>query len=146
MKVSTRVRYGMRLMVNLAANYRKGQTLLKDIAENEEISEKYLSQIVLLLKSQGLVNSFRGAKGGYTLAKNPREITLKEIYEAIDGQIELVECVNDALKCNRSAKCVTSSLWKSLGAGIAIILGTTTLNDLAKNVKIESEKQINYCI
>lgn len=146
MKISTRVRYGTRLMVQLGVNYKKGQMFLKEISKQEDISEKYLSQIILLLKSQGLVNSIRGAKGGYVLAKDPRNITLKEIYEALEGEIELVECINKPLTCNRSSMCVTSDLWRSVGAGIAVILGTTTLNDLVKNVRKNNHKDVMYNI
>ena len=79
MKITTRSRYGVRLMLELAGNYGKGQVLLKDIARNEGISEKYLSLIIIPLRTAGLVQSTRGAHGGYSLAKPPGEITLKDI-------------------------------------------------------------------
>ncbi len=85
MKLSTRARYGMRMMLALADHYGMGTLYLKDIAAAEEISEKYLSLLVIPLKSAGLIHSIRGAHGGYTLAKAPSQINLGEIMEALEG-------------------------------------------------------------
>ena len=79
MNISTRTRYGTRLMLELGLNYGKEPLLLREIAASQEISEKYLSQIIIPLKAAGLVNSFRGARGGYILAKPPKQITLNDI-------------------------------------------------------------------
>ena len=93
MKITTRSRYGVRLMLELARNFDKGQVLLKDIARNEEISEKYLSLIIIPLRTAGLVQSTRGAHGGYSLTRPPEEITLKDIVQVLEGGISLVDCV-----------------------------------------------------
>ena len=93
MKLSTRARYGVRLMLALAKNYGKEPVYLKDIAKQEDISEKYLSLLIMPLRRIGLVNSVRGAYGGYNLARDPKEITLKEIVVVLEGDCCLVDCV-----------------------------------------------------
>lgn len=132
MKLSTRSRYGVRLMVELALDDSGSPMFLKDIARKEEISEKYLSLIVLPLKDCGLVRSVRGAKGGYTLARNPSEITLEEIVRALEGDMSLVECVRDEALCPRSALCPSRELWVGLSAKISSVLASVTLEDLAR--------------
>src|SRR4030042_540461 len=95
MKLSTRTRYGVRLMVALALNYGKDPVFLKDIAKGENISEKYLSLIIIPLRGVNLVNSVRGAHGGYNLSKEPSQITLKEIVDVLEGECSLVDCVKN---------------------------------------------------
>ena len=89
MKFSTRTRYGTRLMIRLGLSDTKDPVLLKDIAKKEGMSEKYLSQIIIPLKAAGLVDSFRGAHGGYSLARQPRHITVGDIVFALEGEIDL---------------------------------------------------------
>ena len=96
MKLSTRSRYGVRLMAALACAYGNKPVFLKNIASSEEISEKYLSLIVISLRTAGLVKSRRGARGGYS-GKNPEEISLRNIIEALEGEIVLVECIKTIL-------------------------------------------------
>ena len=93
MKLSTKGRYGTRLMIDLAENLTKGPVLLKDIAERQNISEKYLSRLAAVLKGSGLLLSFRGARGGYKLSRSPELITLKDILISIEGPMTLVGCV-----------------------------------------------------
>jgi Rrf2 family protein len=95
MKISTRARYGTRLMVALGAHYGQRPVFLKEIAKAEEISEKYLSQIIMPLKAAGLVNSFRGAHGGYVLSRTPAQISLKDIVGALEGDFNLVGCLGN---------------------------------------------------
>jgi len=94
MKLSTRARYGVRLMLALAKNYGQGSVFLREVAKSEEISEKYLSQIIIPLRGAGLVSSSRGVHGGYTLSKSPAEITLQQIVEPLEGNC-LVDCVKN---------------------------------------------------
>ena len=105
MKLSTRARYGVRLMVALAFNYGKGPVFLKDIAKGENISEKYLSLIIIPLRRVGLVNSIRGAYGGYILAKDPSQITMKEIVDVLEGDCSLVDCVKNPSTCPGANLC-----------------------------------------
>jgi len=132
MKLSTRTRYGVRLMLDLAVNRDRGQIFLKDIAREEDISEKYLSLIIIPLKGAGLVNSTRGARGGYSLARDPAKITLKEIVDALEGETCLVDCVRNSSSCPRSGRCASRDLWTIVGQSISLALGSMTLEDLAK--------------
>ncbi len=132
MKLSTRSRYGVRLMLDLALNSTKGSVFLKDIAKEEEISEKYLSLIIIPLKAAGLVNSMRGAHGGYTLAKPASDITLKEIVDVLEGETCLVDCVKNPSACSRSDTCASRDLWTILSDNISQTLGSVTLDDLVR--------------
>jgi Rrf2 family protein len=129
MKLSTRTRYGVRLMLALARNYGLGSVFLKDMAKEEDISEKYLSQIIIPLRGAGLVNSSRGAHGGYTLAKPPAEITLRQIVEPFEGDC-LVDCVNNPAACSRVLTCASRDVWSLLGEKISDTLDGMTLEHL----------------
>jgi Rrf2 family protein len=146
MKLSTRSRYGVRLMTCLAcANNGDKPVLLKDIAAAEEISEKYLSLIVIPLRAAGLIKSQRGARGGYNLARDPDKISLQSIIEAIEGEIYLVHCIKQSSGCNRSATCPTRDIWNILRNKIADTLNGITLAELAKikNDKLAKVKYFN---
>jgi len=146
MKISTRTRYGTRLMLTLALNYDKGPIFLKDIAKLEGISEKYLSQIIIPLKAQGLVNSFRGAKGGYILAKLPSQTTVKEIFQALEGELSLVEPIKDANAYAKASICATHQLWNELNDNIAKTLASVTLEGLVAMHKEKEGKTLMYNI
>ena len=130
MKLSTKVRYGTRAMLDLAIHYGNGPVLLKDIAKRQEISLKYLDRILSSLKTTGLVKSLRGAKGGYVLNKPPPKITVSQIVEALEGPLELVECVTNKDYCRRVKFCVMHDIWYELGKAMEVVLKTTTLEDL----------------
>ncbi len=132
MKLSTRTRYGVRLMVALAQNYGKDPVFLKDIAKGENISEKYLSLIIIPLRGVNLVNSVRGAHGGYNLSKEPSQITLKEIVDVLEGECSLVDCVKNPSSCERSSICATHDVWTMIGEKISETLSSITLDRLAK--------------
>lgn len=132
MKLSTRSRYGVRLMLELALNESKNPVYLKDIARREAISEKYLSLIIIPIKSAGLVSSTRGAHGGYVLAKPPSEITLREIVEILEGDTCLVDCVKSSSTCPRAETCASRDIWTLVSDKISQTLGSITLEDLAR--------------
>lgn len=148
MKISTRSRYGTRLMVYLAVNFGKGPIFLKDIADAENISLKYLSQIIIPIKAAGLVNAFRGAHGGYTLAKEPKDINIREIVEVLEGDLNIVDCVKNAQHhdCPRMAICVTRVLWDDVTKKIKDTLSGYTLEDLVKKYKKLSAGSVMYHI
>lgn len=135
MKLSTRGRYGTRLMVDLGVHYGEGYIYLKDIAARQEISEKYLWQLIPPLKVAGLIYSARGAKGGYTLAKPPSAITMKDIVTAAEGDICITPCLEDSSYCHRSNTCVTQGLWDDLKNSILKALESTTLGDMVDKQK-----------
>ena len=133
MKLSTRSRYGLRLMYELALNYGKRPVFLHEIAERQDMSEKYLSKLVIPLRAAKLVNSSRGAHGGYTIARDPAKITAREIVEVLEGDICPVECVHNADVCERVAICPTRDIWSSLEKGIHRILEDITLASIIKD-------------
>jgi len=113
-RLSTKGRYGTRLMLNLARHYGAGReaVILKNIAEDERISIRYLEQIIIPLKINRLVKSIRGAGGGYTLARRPEDIKLSEILHALEGSCCLVECIEDGTFCEFTESCPTFEIWK----------------------------------
>ena len=126
MKLSTRARYGMRVMLTLAVHYDRGPMYLKDIAEAEEISEKYLSLLVIPLRQAGLIHSIRGAYGGYSLAKDPSQINLGEIVEVLEGD-SIVDCLKNPSACPRVAGCKSRDIWAYLVEKISEALRSITL-------------------
>jgi Rrf2 family protein len=140
MKLSTKSRYGVRFMTALACEYGEKSLFLKDIAASEEISGKYLSLIVIPLRAAGLINSLRGAHGGYSLARAPREITLCDIIEALEGETCLVRCVKQPATCDRVAICPTRDIWSSLGENIRQTLQSVTIAELAQLKKEKNTK------
>jgi len=146
MKLSTRARYGVRLLVELAATYDKGPVYLKDIAKIQSISEKYLSLIIIPLRTVGLVKSIRGAHGGYILAKNPSQITLKEIIDVLEGDCSLVDCVKNPSTCPRVPICASHDIWAIIGGKISETLNSITLDMLVKMNQEKAEKTIMHNI
>jgi Rrf2 family protein len=146
LQVSTRGRYGLRLMVALAMNYGRGITLMKDVSRSEDISEKYLGQIIIPLKGAWLVSSQRGSHGGYTLARSPEEITVRDVVEAIEGRICPAPCVEDPQECARVTSCVASHVWRKLSQDIEKSMASFTLADLARRARRMGEPVANYSI
>jgi Rrf2 family protein len=156
--MSTRGRYGVRLMVALALNYSSGITLLKVVARQEGISEKYLGQIIIPLKTAGLVVSQRGSHGGYSLARPPEDITVKDVVAAIEGTIAPVacedpesgasvgECGEDPSGCERATACVTARVWRKLHDDIVRSLSGFTLAELARQAREIGQPAENYVI
>jgi len=141
MKLSTRGRYGVRLMLDLALHEGEGPVLLREIAQRQEISEKYLWQLINPLKAAGMINSLRGAHGGYVLAKKPAEINLKQILTVLEGSLCLVDCVENPSGCDRSPNCITRDVWSEASQGILGVLESMTL---AKMVEGHLKKAANF--
>ncbi|HDG97403.1 MAG TPA: Rrf2 family transcriptional regulator [Desulfobacterales bacterium] len=133
MKLSTRSRYGTRLMIQLAKNYGKGPLQIGDISEREGISVKYLEQLIIALKKAKLIKSVRGPKGGHSLTKSPRKITIGEIVRAVEGHTELADCVTKPQLCDRSDSCPTRNVWESATKAMYKELDKTTLWHMIKN-------------
>jgi len=143
MKLSTRTRYGMRAIIELAQHEGKRPLQLKAIADRQDISVKYLEQLMSLLRSSGFVRSVRGSKGGYVLARPAGEIRLNEIFRCLEGPVTTAECVDDEDCCKRSADCVARDLWMEVEAAIQHVLGGITLADIVKKARARtSEYQI----
>jgi Rrf2 family protein len=131
MKLSTRSRYGVRALLELAIDYEKGPLQIKTIAERENISNKYLKQLIAILKSAGLVLSVRGPKGGYILAKAPKDITLAEVFKVLEGPITVFDCLVDKNFCSRCGDCLTKKIWVDMQNAITGVLSAVTLADMA---------------
>jgi len=147
MKISTKGRYGLRILLDLATHQKKGPVNLGDISKRQGISEKYLWQVINLAKSAGLITSARGPKGGYTVAKPANQITVLEIIAALEGPIILVDCLDKAENCDRHASCVTRDVWAKIEENMKKTMGTITLQDLVdKQESNESGESLNYNI
>lgn len=132
MKLSTRSRYGTRLVLDMAQNYRKGPIQLGLIAKRQNISVKYLEQIIIPLKKANLIESVRGSKGGHILAKPPGEITVGQIVTLLEKDPGLTECAVNPEVCERSDACPTRIIWKEATESMYEKLNSITLADLVK--------------
>jgi Rrf2 family protein len=136
-RLSTKGRYGTRLMLNLAHNYNNGNDaiILKNVSDEENISIRYLEQIIIPLKINKLVKSIRGAGGGYILARHPAKIKLNEILSSLEGTMCLVECVEDDEYCGRASDCAAHKIWREASIMLSDYFEKLTLQDLAENDK-----------
>ncbi|MCD8372498.1 MAG: Rrf2 family transcriptional regulator [Clostridia bacterium] len=143
MKISTRGRYSLRMMADLAAHYNEGYIALKDISERQNISKKYLEQIIPFLNRSGLLTTNRGHMGGYKLAKSPAEITAKDVIESAEGSLAPVSCMeNTPNECPNYTSCPTISLYQGLYKVINDYLSGITLQDIISR----GNPADNYCI
>jgi Rrf2 family protein len=146
MKLSTKARYGLRFMIELAANYSKGPVYLKDIAKDQDISDKYLSRIAIDLKGIGLVDAFRGANGGYVLTKAPAQISVYQIVNSLEGDLAPVDCVRNDGACKRSCFCASREAWRKLDEAISSTLSSMSLADMLAAREQKSTQQLTYYI
>ncbi|MFC1978700.1 RrF2 family transcriptional regulator [Chloroflexota bacterium] len=130
MKLSTRGRYTTKAIVDLALNSASGPAMLKDIAERQGISQRYLGQLIIPLTDAGMVKGIRGRGGGFMLAKPPGEITLSEIIAVSEGRISFEECVEKPELCEKSDSCVIRDVWSETIEAVEKVLNSTTLQDL----------------
>ena len=144
MKLSTRTRYGVRAILELAEKDGSGPLRVKTIAQSQDISAKYLEQLMSILKSAGFVRSIRGSKGGYMLAKAPNQIKLSDVFDCLEGPVTTVECVEDKDYCARAADCVARQVWAQVQQAITNVLQSITLQDLVDRAK--DKKLSNYQI
>ena len=128
-------------MLELACHYGEGPIELKEIARRENISLKYLEQVIVPLRTAGLVKSARGSKGGYFLAKHPSEVNLKELVQVLEGPLNLIECLNDPKACQKAPYCVTRDIWREVSDAIDGIFHSVTLEDMVQRKK---EKEIRF--
>ncbi len=136
MKISTKGRYALRIMLDLAVNNNGSYISLKDVASRQEISDKYSEQIINQLSKAQLVKSVRGAKGGYMLAKKPCYYTVGEILRVMEGTLAPVPCLEeDSAGCNREMICVTFEVFKKIKEAVDNVVDNITLEDLVKREK-----------
>ena len=133
MKLSTRSRYGARILVDLARHNDQGPVQIGEISKRQDISVKYLEQLIRPLKQASMVASVRGPKGGHMLAKNPQNITLGQIVRLFEGQAELVECISNPEQCDMSDDCQVRLAWKEATRVLYEKLDSTTIFDLVQD-------------
>lgn len=144
MKISTKGRYALRLMLELALQDDGEPVSIKDIAKRQGISEKYSEQIISLLNKAGFVKSIRGAAGGYVLKKQPKEYTVGMILRTTEGSLAPVDCIEEGYgECERMAGCVTVMIWKKINDAVNEVVDNITLADL---VEWQREKTNEYVI
>jgi Rrf2 family iron-sulfur cluster assembly transcriptional regulator len=141
MKLSTRSRYGTRLMLDMAQHYHDGPIHLANVAKRQGISVKYLEQIIIPLKKADYIRSVRGPKGGHTLARAPEEITVGEIVALLEEGATFVECSDHDGSCERSSTCLTRRLWKEAARAMFDKLHAVTLADVIKGAELSPKGQ-----
>lgn len=140
MKLSTKGRYGVKAMVDLAIHYGSEPVSIKSISERQGISEYYLEQLFAPLRKSNLIKSVRGAQGGYVLSKAPKDITVADIMEVLEGPIEISNCL-DEKNCNNVDCCATRLLWAKIKNSIDSVTKSTTLQDI-----LDDYNNMNGCI
>ncbi len=139
MKVSTKGRYGLRTLVDIAVHQGKGAVTLNDIARRQKISVKYLWQVINPLKMAGLLSVTRGAKGGYALAKRPEEINMLEVVSRLEGPLSVVECITRDDFCDEIDTCVARSVWKEVNQTVEQTLKNITLAEVLRRYASTAE-------
>lgn len=141
MRLSTKGRYGLRAVVDLAVNGQAEAVSISSIAMRQNLSESYLEQLIAKLRKAGIVNSVRGAGGGYVLARRPEEITVGDILRALEGKLCVVECPDNQNDCDKYDTCVTKYVWKRINDSINNVVDTMTLMEVIQNSCYGENKQ-----
>ena len=145
MKLSTRVLYGTRALLDLTLQASKEPVQLKEIAARQDISLHYLEHLIAPLIAVGIIKSTRGARGGIQLVKNPRDVKLSEVTNLLEGSISPVECVTNPERCSRSRLCAIRDVWSKMKTAMDGVLESTTLQDLVEQQKNKDQsEQIMY--
>ena len=142
MKLSTRGRYGTRLMIELAKNYGKGPLSMSAISKNQNIPIKYLEQLIIPLKKAKFINSVRGPKGGHMLSKSPAKINVWEVLTLLESKLYLVDCLNDKASCENSADCPIRPIWGKAFRAMTKLFEETTLEDILEYPEKYQEGEI----
>lgn len=144
MRISTKGRYAVRLLLDIAMNDMAEPVRLKDTAERQNISMKYLEQIISILVRAGIVKSIRGPQGGYRLVREPKDYTVGMILRCVEGSLAPVACLEDEMnECERRSGCVTLRIWQELNAAINGVVDKYTLQDL---VEWQTDASFEYVI
>ena len=141
MKISTKGRYALRLMLDLAINHTGNFIPLKSVAQRQNISDKYLEQIIHLLSKGGFVQSARGAQGGYRLTREPQNYTVGEILRLVEGSLVPVACLECGAQCDQVGNCMTIDLYKEMQKASDNIVDSTTLVDLIERHQAKLEEK-----
>ena len=139
MKLSTRARYGVRAMLELGLRETQSPVSTKEIADDQQVSAKYLEAVLANLRKAGLIRSVRGAGGGHVLAKAPSEINLRDIYEALEGTESFVSCTVAPGNCRQALTCVPREIWAAMYAAAMGVLEAITLEELVRRTREKQE-------
>lgn len=141
MRISSRGHYGLKAMLDLAQNFGEKPIPLKRVAQRQNVSEHYLEQLIAMLKKAALVKSVRGAQGGYLLAREPSQLTVGDVFRAMEGPVAPLYCVSeeDPGECDEFDYCITRSVWARVRDSIVAVIDSTTLEDLCR----EAEETLN---
>jgi Rrf2 family cysteine metabolism transcriptional repressor len=146
MKLSTRGRYGIRALLDIALHQGEEPVVLRDIARRQQISLRYLDHLITPLVAAGIVRSTRGAGGGIRLARRPDEVKLSEVMQLLEGPIALVDCVKDSDVCSRASICAARDLWEELRQAMSGVLESITLQDLVERQRAKEQHEAMYQI
>jgi Rrf2 family protein len=146
MKITTKGRYGLRLMLELALQEGQGPVPVELLERRQGISGKYIHQLMLALKNAGLVRTVRGPRGGYELAKPAGTVTAFDVVSILEGPPVPVECVSDPAACERAGTCVTRDLWREVAAAVEGVLQTATLAELARRARAQEPDSLTFFI
>ena len=146
MKISTKGRYGLRILMDLALHQSEKPRLIRDIAKSQQISEKYISRLVIALRRAGMVRSVRGVNGGFHLAMKPETITLLDVIEVMEGPLSIVDCVSKPKSCTHSADCAPREIWCKLNEDIRGLMSGVTLADVLASYDKQNLQGLDYCI
>jgi Rrf2 family protein len=133
LRLSTKTRYALRAMLELALREGEGPVQLREVAKAQRISQKYLEQLALPLRHAGLVHTERGPSGGYELARPAAAITALEVVEAVEGPLRLLDCIGRPAACDRAGECVARKLWARAGEALSQVLSEATLAELRES-------------
>jgi Rrf2 family protein len=147
MKLSTKMRYGTRVMVELGMGYPKRAVSVKELAKNQRLSIKYLEHIMAALKGSGLIKPERGVHGGYSLVRDPNTIRLIELYRTFEGPFSLLDCIGNPNLCEMNEECPTRDTWVEMNEALEKILERTTIQDLLeRKTKLKNSTLAMYHI
>lgn len=132
MKIPTKIRYGLRFLLDVAEHGAQGVVTLREASQRQNISQKYLWQVVAPLKSAGLIIAERGKDGGFRLARGPGEVTILDVYKAMEGECALVGCVASQEFCPRDEHCVVREIWAEISRGLGDLMHGYSLEDILR--------------
>jgi Rrf2 family transcriptional regulator, cysteine metabolism repressor len=144
MRIPMKVDYAVRALIELADTYGSGTKQSADIAERWNIPAPYLDQLLTALRKAGLVASIRGPQGGHALARNPANISVREIFEALEGPLQPIDCLEDNPRCSFSRACAIQDLWLEVQSSVAQLLGSVTIGDLAQKQAAATRPAMYY--
>lgn len=140
MKLNTKCRYGARAVVEIAKNHQISATKRKDIVKAQDITDSYLENILVALRDSNIIETKRGARGGFYLKREPHLITLLDIVVALNGPIAPVECLHDLTRCDRWEKCITRPIWQKIKEAQEKILREVTVENLVKDLRAQTKE------